>query len=326
MSVLVTGGAGYIGAAFVERLCGAGERAVVLDDLSRGHRVAVPPGVPLYQGRCGDGDLVARIVREEAVEACVHFAAFAYVGESVGEPKRYFDNNTAQALGLFETLLGLGVGRVVFSSTCATYGVPHEVPIPETHPQWPINPYGWSKFFVERMLEAFDHAHGLRFVGLRYFNAAGATSSHGERHDPETHLIPLVLQAAAGRRPHVSVFGTDYPTPDGTAVRDYIHVEDLADAHLAALRHLRGGGTSLFLSLGTGLGYSVREVIDAARRVTGREVPVVESPRREGDPPRLVADACRAREVLGWTPRRPELEDIIGSAWAWAQSGAGAAR
>jgi UDP-glucose 4-epimerase len=319
MSVLVTGGAGYIGAAFVERLLAAGERPVVLDDLSRGHRDSVDPGVPFYQGRSGDQALVARIVKEEAVEACVHFAAFAYVGESVGQPQRYFDNNTAQALALFEALLEQGVARVVFSSTCATYGVPREVPIPETHPQWPINPYGWSKFFVERMLEALDHAQGLRFVALRYFNAAGATASRGERHDPETHLIPLVLQAASGRRPHVAVFGTDYPTPDGTAIRDYIHVEDLADAHLMALQHLRDGRGSLFLNLGTGRGYSVKEVIEVARRVTGRDVPVVASPRREGDPPRLVADARLARETLGWSARRPELEDIIRSAWALEQ-------
>jgi UDP-glucose-4-epimerase GalE len=323
MSVLVTGGAGYIGSAFVERLAAAGERPVVLDDLSRGHRDAVDAGVPFYEGRSGDSELVARIVREEGVDACVHFAAFAYVGESVTEPKRYFDNNTVQALALFETLLAHGVGRVVFSSTCATYGVPQQVPIPEEHAQWPINPYGWSKFFVERMLEALDRAQGLRFVALRYFNAAGATATRGERHDPETHIIPLVLEAAAGRRPHVSVFGRDYPTPDGTAIRDYIHVEDLADAHLAALRHLREGKGSMFLNLGTGQGYSVQEVIDVARRVTGRDVPVVDAPRREGDPPRLVADARRAREVLGWSPRRPDLEDIVRSAWAWEQRKSG---
>jgi UDP-glucose-4-epimerase GalE len=321
MSVLVTGGAGYIGAVFVELLRRAGEQVVVLDDLSRGHREAVSAEVPFYQGRSGDQALVERIVRDEGVDACVHFAAFAYVGESVEAPKRYFDNNTAQAVALFETLMAAGVTRIVFSSTCASYGVPREVPIPETHPQWPINPYGWSKFFVERMLEAFDQAHGLRFVALRYFNAAGATTSHGERHDPETHLIPLVLQAAAGRRPHVGVFGTDYPTPDGTAIRDYIHVEDLGEAHLLALRYLRDGGTSQFLNLGTGTGYSVREVIAAAERVTGRPVPFVASPRREGDPPRLVADARKARDTLGWSPRHPGLEDIIRSAWSW-ESGA----
>lgn len=320
MSVLVTGGAGYIGSAFVELLRAAGERPVVLDDLSRGHRQAVDPAVVFYQGRTGDRDLVARIVREEHVESCVHFAAFAYVGESVESPRKYFDNNTTQAASLFETLIDHGVKRVVFSSTCATYGVPQQVPIPETHPQSPINPYGWSKFFVERILESYDRAYGLRFVALRYFNAAGGTATRGEHHDPETHLIPLVLQAAAGRRPHVGIFGTDYPTPDGTAIRDYIHIEDLGDAHLLALKYLRGGGTSQCINLGNGTGYSVREVIDAARKVTGRDVPSVESPRREGDPPRLVGDARKAKEVLGWSPRRSSIEDIIGSAWEWERT------
>ncbi len=320
MAVLVTGGAGYIGSAFVELLRNAGESVVVLDDLSRGHRSAVDPAVPLYVGTTGDRALVAKIVREHGVDACVHFAAFAYVGESVTEPGRYFDNNTVQAVTLFESLLEAGVRNVVFSSTCATYGVPRESPIPETHPQWPINPYGWSKFFVERMLESLDRARGLRFVALRYFNAAGATAKSGEHHDPETHLIPLVLQAAAGQRPNVSVFGDDYDTPDGTAIRDYIHIEDLGDAHRLALAYLRKGGASGFFNLGNGTGYSVLEVIDAARRVTGRDVPVVMSPRREGDPPRLVGDARRAHEVLGWRPRRAALEDIVRSAWEWMQA------
>ena len=210
--------------------------------------------------------------------------------------------------------------HVVFSSTCATYGVPKEVPIPETHPQWPINPYGWSKLFVERLLADFDRAYGLRFVALRYFNAAGATTRCGEAHDPETHLVPLVLDAAAGRRASVTVFGNDYDTPDGTAVRDYIHIEDLGEAHLLALRHLRGGGASQFLNLGNGLGYSVLEVIETAKRVTGRDVPFVMGERREGDPPRLVGDAAKAREVLGWTPKRPQLDGIIRSAWQWMQA------
>ncbi len=319
MSVLVTGGAGYIGAAFVAHLQQAGEKPVVLDDLSRGHRDAVGAGIPFYEGRSGDEALVRRIVREEGVEACVHFAAFAYVGESVEEPQRYFDNNTAQAVALFAALIDSGVKKIVFSSTCASYGVPQQVPIPETHPQWPINPYGWSKFFVERMLEAFDRAQGLRFVALRYFNAAGATAAHGERHFPETHLIPLVLQAAAGRRPPVAIFGTDYPTPDGTAIRDYIHIEDLGEAHLLSLRYLRTGGASQFVNLGNGIGYSVREVIEAAERVTGRPVPFVASPRREGDPPRLVADAQKARDTLGWIPRHTNLEEILRSAWQWEQ-------
>jgi UDP-glucose 4-epimerase len=320
MAVLVTGGAGYIGSAFVELLRRSGESVVVLDDLSRGHKEALDPEVPLYVGTTGDRALVARIAREHTLDACVHFAAFAYVGESVTEPSRYFDNNTVQAVTLFEGLLDAGVHRVVFSSSCATYGVPRESPIPESHPQWPINPYGWSKFFVERMLESLDRARGLQFVALRYFNAAGATVKHGEQHDPETHLIPLVLQAAAGQRPHVSVFGGDYETPDGTAIRDYIHIEDLGQAHLLALQHLRKGGASQFLNLGNGTGYSVLEVVEAARRVTGRDVPVAMEPRREGDPPRLVGDARKAREVLGWQPREPALEGIVRSAWDWMQA------
>jgi len=320
MAALVTGGAGYIGSAFVEQCLAAGEDVVVLDDLSRGHRGAVDPGATFYEGRTGDRGLVARIAREHEIDACVHFAAFAYVGESVTEPARYYDNNFTQAQVLFETLVGAGVKRVVFSSTCATYGVPREVPIRETHPQWPINPYGWSKLFVERMLADFDRAYDLKFVALRYFNAAGATTLRGENHAPETHLIPLALAAAAGLRPKLSVFGTDYPTPDGTAVRDYIHIEDLGDAHLLALSHLRGGGSSEYLNLGNGTGYSVLEVIETTKAVTGLAVPYENAPRREGDPPRLVGNAERARDVLGWKPKRPALEEIVRSAWEWQKA------
>jgi UDP-glucose 4-epimerase len=320
MAVLVTGGAGYIGSAFVEQLLDAGERVVVLDDLSRGYREAVDPRAVFQQGRTGDGALVGRLVKEHGIDACAHFAAFAYVGESVTEPARYYENNFTQAAGLFEALVRAGVKHVVFSSTCATYGVPSEVPIPETHPQSPINPYGWSKLFVERLLTDFDRAYGLRFVALRYFNAAGATRRAGEAHEPETHLIPLVLAAAAGRRPKVTVFGEDYATPDGTAIRDYIHVEDLGEAHLLALAHLRRGGDSQFFNLGNGTGYSVLEVIESARRVTGLPVPYEKGPRREGDPPRLVGDARKAREVLGWAPKRPEMDGIIRSAWEWMQA------
>jgi UDP-glucose 4-epimerase len=320
MAVLVTGGAGYIGSAFVEQLVAAGERVLVLDDLSRGHRAAVHPDAAFYEGRTGDRELVARIAREHPLDACVHFAAFAYVGESVREPGRYFDNNFTQAQVLFETLIAAGVKCLVFSSTCATYGVPTAVPIPESHPQWPINPYGWSKLFVERLLESFDRAYGLRFVALRYFNAAGATKRCGEHHEPETHLIPLALRAAAGRGAKLKVFGRDYDTPDGTAIRDYVHVGDLGEAHLLALGHLRRGGDSLFLNLGTGAGYSVLEVIEAARRVTGHDVPFEKAARREGDPPRLVADASRARSLLGWTPKQPSLDSIVRSAWDWMQA------
>jgi UDP-glucose-4-epimerase GalE len=320
MAVLVTGGAGYIGSAFVEALVAAGEKAVVLDDLSRGHRAAVHPEAAFYQGRTGDRELVKRIAREHALDACVHFAAFAYVGESVSEPARYYDNNFGQAQALVEALLAEGVKRVVFSSTCATYGVPQIVPIPESHPQWPINPYGWSKLFVERLLESFDRAYGLRFAALRYFNAAGATARSGEHHDPETHLVPLALRAAVGSGPALKVFGTDYDTPDGTAIRDYVHVSDLADAHLRALAHLRRGGESTSLNLGTGAGCSVLEVIEAARRATGRDVPYERAGRREGDPPRLVADASAARALLDWTPRHESLDAIVRSAWAWMQA------
>ena len=320
MTVLVTGGAGYIGSAFVERLVAAGERAIVFDDLSRGHRAAIHPDATFYAGRTGDRELVARIAREHTLDACVHFAAFAYVGESVSEPGRYFDNNFTQAQVLFETLLASGVRRVVFSSTCATYGVPTTAPIPESHAQWPINPYGWSKLFVERLLESFDRAHGLRFVALRYFNAAGATARSGEHHDPETHLVPLALLAAAGRGPALRVFGSDYDTPDGTAIRDYIHIGDLAEAHLLALAHLCRGGDSEFLNLGTGTGYSVIEVIEAVKRVTSRDVPFERAERREGDPPRLVADAARARALLGFTPRQSSLDAIVRSAWEWMQA------
>ncbi len=320
MAVLVTGGAGYIGSAFVEQLLEAGERVVVLDDLSRGHREAVDPRATFQEGRTSDRPLVTRLVREHGIEACAHFAAFAYVGESVSEPARYYDNNFSQAAALFEALATAGVRHVVFSSTCATYGVPREVPIPESHPQWPINPYGWSKLFVERLLADFDRAYGVRFVALRYFNAAGATVRCGEDHEPETHLVPLVLDAAAGRCASVTVFGDDYDTPDGTAVRDYIHIADLGEAHLLALRHLRGGGASEFLNLGNGLGYSVLEVIASAKRVTGLDVPFTVGPRRVGDPPRLVGDARRAREVLGWIPKRPQLDGILRSAWEWRQA------
>ncbi len=317
MAILVTGGAGYIGSVTVEMLVERGESVVVLDNLSRGHRAAVPAGVPFYRGDAGDAALLERITREHAIESCIHFAALIEVGESVLFPARFFANNAAQGMILLERLIEAGVRRFVFSSTCAVYGEPEVVPIPEEHPLRPVNPYGWSKFFLERVLEACDQAHGLKFVALRYFNAAGATRRAGEDHEPETHLIPNVLAAAAGRLPYVSVFGNDYPTPDGTAVRDYIHVSDLGSAHLLALDWLRRGGRSLFLNLGNGQGYSVLEVIETARRVTGRPIPVHFEPRRPGDATRLVADARKARELLKWEPRFPDLAAIIESAWRW---------
>ena len=317
MGILVTGGAGYIGSVTVELLRARGRDVVVLDDLERGHRDAVAPEVPFFQGQIGDRALVARIIREHAVTACVHFAARAYVGESVESPRLYFENNIAQGLALLGALLDGGVKRVVFSSTCATYGEPREVPIPETHPQEPSNPYGFTKLVFEHALRAYDPAYGLRYVALRYFNAAGATENRGEHHEPESHLIPIVLEVAAGKRAMVQVFGSDYPTPDGTAIRDYIHVSDLAEAHLAALEHLERGGASDFFNLGTGTGFSVLELIEAARKVTGLPVPTKLAPRRPGDPARLVAVADKARRMLNWTPKRPQLEDILSSAWTW---------
>jgi len=315
--ILVTGGAGYIGSVTVELLRARGEQVVVLDNLSRGHRSAVSHDVIFYNGDIGDRNLVSRIVRDHSIESCVHFAALAYVGESVVDPARYYENNVEHGVALMSALLKEGVRRFVFSSTCATYGEPVQIPIPETHPQQPANPYGWSKLFLERILAAYDGAYGLRYVALRYFNAAGATEAHGEHHEPESHLIPNVLRAAQGQLPAVSVFGNDYSTPDGTAIRDYIHVADLGDAHLKALEYLRGSGPSVCANLGTGQGYSVLEVIDATKRVTGRSIEMKIEPRRAGDPSHLIADARMAREVLDWNPCCSDLESIIRSAWTW---------
>jgi UDP-glucose 4-epimerase len=320
MGVLVTGGAGYIGSVAVEDLADRGEEVVVLDNLVYGHREAVAEGVPLYEGSIGDKSLIKQIVAEHNIDACMHFSAYAYVGESVEEPAKYFQNNFVETLHLLDALREGGINKFIFSSTCATYGVPQHIPIDENHPQWPINPYGWTKFMVERSMDAYDTAYGLKFVALRYFNAAGATERCGEDHDPETHLIPLVLKAALGKIPKVSVFGNDYDTPDGTAIRDYIHVSDLSSAHLLALDHLRAGRQSEFINLGNGSGYSVRQVIDTAKSVTGRDIPVEDAPRRAGDPPQLVGDSRKAREVLGWKPQFPELEKIIESAWNWHQA------
>lgn len=317
MAILVTGGAGYIGSVTVERLRAEGEQVVVIDDLGRGHREAVDSEVPFYHGRVGDRALVARIAAEHKIEACVHFAALAYVGESVSEPARYYENNVEQGIALFGALMNAGVRRVVFSSTCATYGLPQQVPIPETCPQWPVNPYGWSKLFVERILASYDLAYGLKFAALRYFNAAGATKRCGEHHEPESHLVPNVLSVALGQKSELSIFGRNYPTPDGTAVRDYVHVIDLADAHILALKHLRNGGASEFLNLGTGHGYSVLQVIECARQVTGHPIPARDEPPRAGDPPELVADSAKAQRVLGWKPSQSDLASILRSQWEW---------
>ena len=314
--ILVTGGAGYIGSVTVELLRARGEQVVVLDNLSRGWHPAVPRDVPFYNGNIGDRELVARITNEHQIEACIHFAAFAFVGESVAEPVRYFENNVEQGVALLGTLLKAGVRRAVFSSTCATYGEPQQIPIPETHPQQPTNPYGWSKLFLERILASYNSAYELRYIALRYFNAAGATERLGEHHQPETHLIPNVLLSAQGKRP-VSVFGNDYPTLDGTAIRDYVHVADLGTAHIQALDYLRTGGASECINLGSGQGYSVLEVIETARQVTGQPIAVNIEPRRPGDPSHLVANADKAHAVLGWKPAHPELASIIRSDWEW---------
>ena len=315
--ILVTGGAGYIGSVTVELLRNRGEQVVVLDNLTRGHRAAVPESVALYDGDVGDRRLVTQIASEHKIEACIHFAALAYVGESVAEPARYFENNVEHGVALMGALLEAGVRRVVFSSTCATYGEPREVPIPESHPQQPANPYGWSKLLMERLLSSYDRAYGLRYVALRYFNAAGATETLGEYHEPETHLVPNVLSAALGRIPILSVFGNDYPTPDGTAIRDYIHVADLGTAHILALDYLRGGGASECINLGNGTGYSVLEVIETARQVTGRPIEISIEPRRPGDPSHLVANAQKARTLLGWKPAYPDLASILRTDWEW---------
>ena len=317
MAILVTGGAGYIGSVTVEALRARGLKVAVIDNLVYGHRKAVDASVPFYEGDIGDKELVSRIIAENSVKSCMHFSAYAYVGESVQQPQKYFQNNVRQTLDLLDVLLEHDVKQFVFSSTCATYGEPQYTPIDEQHPQQPANPYGWSKLMIERVLEAYSAAYGLRYVALRYFNASGATETLGEDHFPETHLIPLVLFAALGKLSHVSVFGTDYPTPDGTAIRDYIHVSDLAEAHLLALDHLENGGGSDVFNLGNGSGFSVSEVIAAARRVTGREINVANAPRRPGDPSKLIANAEKAARVLGWQPGIPSIEEIIASAWKW---------
>ncbi|HEY2645922.1 MAG TPA: UDP-glucose 4-epimerase GalE [Candidatus Acidoferrales bacterium] len=317
MAILVTGGSGYIGSVTVERLLAKGEKVVVLDDLAHGHRAALPADIPFYQGKIGDRKLVARIAREHSVESCIHFAALIEVGESVIDPVKYFENNVSQGIAFMGELVQSGVRRVVFSSTAAAYGDPEQVPILEQSRKWPKNPYGWSKLFMERILDAYDAAYALKFVALRYFNAAGATENRGEDHRPESHLIPNVLSAALRQQKAIRVFGTNYPTPDGTPIRDYIHVIDLADAHIRSLEYLRTGGQSDFLNLGTGRGYSVLEVIECARQVTGREIPLqIESPRA-GDPARLIADPSRAKSVLGWVPSVSDLPSIVRSAWDW---------
>ncbi|MDR1731750.1 MAG: UDP-glucose 4-epimerase GalE [Synergistaceae bacterium] len=317
MAILVTGGAGYIGSVTVEALRAEGESVVVLDDLSNGHREAVAPDVPFYEGNIGDTALLAHIAVEHKIDQLVHFAGYISVPESMTEPLRYFENNTGKTVKMLSALREQGLKNVVFSSTAAVYGEPDYTPIDEDHSKRPANPYGLSKYFVEQILDWTESAFGVTHVILRYFNAAGATISRGEAHKVETHLIPLVLQVAAGKRECVTLYGADYPTPDGTCVRDYIHVADLADAHVKALRYLKKGGDSQKINLGNGKGFSVREVVAVAEKVTGVKIPVKKAPRREGDPSVLVADAKKARRILGWIPCFSDLEVIVRSAWEW---------
>jgi UDP-glucose 4-epimerase len=317
MKVLVTGGAGYIGSVVAGQLLAAGNRVTVIDDLSRGHREAVPGGAELVVADLADRERLDRLFREARFDAVLHFAAFIEAGESMKSPETFFRNNTANALTVLEVMLAHNVKQFVFSSTAALYGNPVRTPIEEDDALQPTNAYGESKLLVERMLAWFNRIHGLRYASLRYFNAAGAASpQHGEAHQPETHLIPRLMLVALGRQSHSEIFGTDYPTPDGTCVRDYIHVSDLAEAHLAALNAL-AHSDKLIYNLGNGKGFSVREVVEGVRRVTGHAIPVKESPRRAGDPAVLIASSEKIRRELKWTPKFPDLESMLKSAWEW---------
>ncbi|MGA2446501.1 MAG: UDP-glucose 4-epimerase GalE [Opitutaceae bacterium] len=319
MNVLVVGGAGYIGSHCVRQLTAAGHRPVVIDNLVYGHRRAVAPSVPFYETGLGDEAAVRRVLAKEQIELVMHFAAFCYVGESVNEPLKYYLNNVVATLHLLKAMLDADVKKFVFSSTCATYGIPTALPLVETMPQRPINPYGQTKLDVENALKALALAHGLSFAAFRYFNAAGAAEdgSIGEDHDPETHLIPLAIDAALGRRPQLQLFGTNYPTPDGTCLRDYVHVDDLSRAHIAVFDRLATPGAALFYNLGTGRAYSNREVIRAVEKVSGKKVPLIEAPRRAGDPPALYADSTLVQRELGWKVKFADVESIIATAWKW---------
>ena len=324
MRILVTGGAGYIGSHMVAALLRAGHDVSVVDNLQSGRRDAVPARVPFLEADVADRVAVGGWVREHATESVIHFAARIQVGESVRDPRLYWGGNVAATYGLLETVLDAGVKNIILSSTAAVYGVPQRVPIPESHPTLPINPYGASKLVIEQMLASYALAYGLRYVALRYFNAAGADADAGlgESHEPETHLIPLVLDAALGKREPLTVYGRDYATPDGTCVRDYVHVVDLCAAHLAALGYLERGGASGAFNVGTGQGASVSQVIASAERISGRKVPTRDGARREGDPPVLVADPSLAAERFGWRAQRTSLDDIVGDAWKWHARGA----
>lgn len=316
MKVLLTGGAGYIGSVTTEMLLDEGHEVVVFDNLERGHKAAVDKRAKLVVGDLRDAGQIQRAMKNARPDAVMHFAAYALVGESMTDPGIYFANNTTGATNLVDAMVRVGVSRIVFSSTCATYGFPDRIPITEDTPQRPVNPYGEAKLMFEKVLLWYQKIHGIQPVFLRYFNACGATVKFGEDHDPETHIIPNVIKVALRQKQHVSIFGDDYNTPDGTCIRDYIHIVDLGRAHILALT---GKATGPF-NLGTGKGFSVREVIDVVRKVTRRDIPEVISPRRPGDPDRLVASALKAKKILKWTPRYSNLNDIVESAWAWHQA------
>lgn len=321
MAILVTGGAGYIGSHTVAELLDAGEEVVIIDDLRQGHEAAVLGG-KLYVGDIRDEAFLNQVFTEQNIEAVIHFAAFSLVGESMTNPGKYYDNNVYGTKCLLDVMNRHGVKQIVFSSTAAVYGEPVRIPIEESDPTLPTNPYGETKLTMERMMNWYDQAHGISYVSLRYFNAAGAhhSGSIGEDHDPETHLIPLILQVPLGQREQVSIYGNDYQTEDGTCIRDYLHVSDLADAHLLALKRLRDGLPSAVYNLGSGQGFSVKQMIEVARQVTGHPIPAVDVPRRAGDPAVLIASSDKAKRELGWTPKRDQLEEIIASAWKWHHS------
>ena len=319
MAILVLGGAGYIGSHTALELVKAGNEVVIADNLVTGYRKAIPEGAKFYEGDLRDSDFLDNLFHQEKIDAVIHFAAYSLVGESVTNPLKYYDNNLYGTKVLLEAMVKNNVGKIVFSSTAATYGEPENIPILETDRTCPTNPYGETKLAMEKMFKWTAEAHGLRYVSLRYFNACGADESGeiGEAHTPESHLIPLILQVPNGKRETISIYGTDYDTPDGTCIRDYIHVTDLAQAHILAVQYLNNGGESDIFNLGNGVGYSVREVIETARKVTGHPIPATETSRRAGDPARLVASSEKAKSVLGWKPVHDSLEEIIASAWNW---------
>lgn len=319
MAILVAGGAGYIGSHMVKDLIEHGEDVVVADNLSTGHRDAINPKAKFYEGDIRDRKFLDKVFDNEDITAVVHFAAFSIVPESMSKPLKYFDNNTGGMITLLEAMRDHNIKYIVFSSTAATYGVPEHMPIKETDPQNPINPYGLSKLMMEKMMAWADKAYGIKFVALRYFNVAGAApdGTIGEDHGPETHLVPIILQVAQGKRDELSIFGDDYNTPDGTNVRDYVHVMDLTDAHILAIKYLEAGNKSNAFNLGSSTGFSNKQMLEAAREVTGKPIPAKMAPRRPGDPDSLVAASDKAREVLGWKPKYDDVHDIIATAWKW---------